>query len=91
MLDLVLVAPLKGQVTCMTVTSFTKVAQAVYILPSACTIQRDASDATCIAPASLPAVIPGTQPCKAPPCSSMQVQRSGPLRSPQHQQDRAHL
>jgi hypothetical protein len=28
MLDLVLVAALKGQVTCMTVTSFTKVAQA---------------------------------------------------------------
>ena len=29
MLDLVLVAALKGQVTCMTVTSFTKVAQVV--------------------------------------------------------------
>ena len=75
MLDLVLVAPLKGQVTCMTVTSFTKVGQAVYILPSACTIQRDASDATCMAAASLPADVPGTQYCKIPPCSSKQVQR----------------
>ena len=91
MLDLVLVAALKGQVTCMTVTSFTKVTQAVNILPSADTMHREASDATCMAAASLAAGIPGTQRCKFPPCSSMQVKRSRPLRSPQHQQDCAHL